>query len=85
MPRTALTYIAERGERVADAPHRVGREGDEGEVRGEGVPPGGEGGLSEPVPEDSHPLPFSPKHSSTQNNTNDKQSSAVSEASDSTM
>lgn len=41
-------------------------EGGEGEVSGEGVPPGDEGGFSQPVPEHSHPLPVSPKtHSET--------------------
>lgn len=40
-------------------------ERDKWEVRGEGVPPGGEGGLSQPVPEHSHPLPISPEHMET--------------------
>lgn len=35
------TYIAESGEFVTDVPHGVVGEGDEGEVSGEGVPPGG--------------------------------------------
>lgn len=35
-------------------------EGEEGVVGGEGVPPGGEGGLPRPVPEHSHALALSP-------------------------
>ncbi len=53
-------------------------EGDEGEVSGKGVPPGAEGGFSQPVPEDSHPLPLSPKHMKRQRNTNDKVSLSLS-------
>lgn len=59
------TYIAESGKCVANVPHRVVGEGDEGVVGGEGVPPGGKGGFSQPVPEESHPLPLSPKHTET--------------------
>lgn len=66
------TYVAESSESVTDVPHRVVGEGDEWVVRGEGVPPGGEGGLSQPVPEHSHPLPLSPEHIKTQRKTNDK-------------
>lgn len=51
--------ITERSKHVADIPHRMMSEGDEREVSGEGIPPGGEGRLSQSVPEDSHPLPFS--------------------------
>lgn len=40
-------------------------EGDVGEVGGEGVPSGGKGGFSQPVPEDSQPLPIPPKHTQT--------------------
>lgn len=60
------TYVTETLERVVDVPHWVVGEGHGGHVSGKGVPPGGEGGLSQPVPEDSHPLPFPPT------NTNDK-------------
>lgn len=64
-PTDGLTYIADTGEGVSDVPHRVVGEGDVGEVGGEGVPPGGKGGFSQPVPEDSQPLPLSPKHTQT--------------------
>lgn len=64
-PTDGLTYIADTGEGVTDVPHRVVGEGDVGEVGGEGVPPGGKGGFSQPVPEDSQPLPLSPKHTQT--------------------
>lgn len=37
-------------------------EGDEREVSSEGIPPGGKVRLSQSVPEDTHPLSFSPKH-----------------------
>lgn len=77
------TYIAERSECVTDVSHGVVGEGDEGEVSWEGVPPGGKGGLSQPVPEDSHSLPLSPKH--RQRNRNDKASLFVTDAFDSTM
>lgn len=40
-------------------------EGDEREVGGEGIPPGDEGRVSQSVPEDAHPLLFSPKHINT--------------------
>lgn len=60
------TYVTEGGECVTGAPHRMVGEGDERVVSGKGVPPGGEGGLSQAVPEDSHPLPFSPEHIKTQ-------------------
>lgn len=53
--------VAESSQRVIDVPHRVVYEGDEGEVGGEGVPPGGEGGFSQPVPQQSQPLPLSLK------------------------
>lgn len=65
-PTDGLTYIADAGESVTDVPHRMVDEGDVGEVSGEGVPPGGKGGFSQPVPEDSQPLPLSPKHTHTQ-------------------
>lgn len=55
------TYVTERGEGFADVAHGVGSEGHKGVVGGEGVPPGGEGGFSQPVPEHSHPLAFSPE------------------------
>lgn len=64
------THVAEGIECVADAPHRVVGEGDEGEVSGEGVPPGGKGGLPQPVPEDSQPLPLPPGRIKTHRNTN---------------
>lgn len=57
---TKLLDITESSKGVADVSHRVVRECDEGEVGGEGVPLGGKGRLPQPVPEDSHPLPFSP-------------------------
>lgn len=60
------TYVAESGELVTDVPHGVVGEGGEGVVSGEGVPPGDEGGLSQPVPEHPHPLPLSPKHTARQ-------------------
>lgn len=40
-------------------------EGDEGVVGGEGVPPGGEGGLPRPVPEHSHALALPPENTHT--------------------
>lgn len=56
-----MTYIAESGECGVDVPHWVVGEGDGGHVGGEGVPPGGEGGLPQPVPEDPHAVAFSPE------------------------
>lgn len=61
-PNDGWTYIADTGEGVTDVPHGVVGEGDVGEVGGEGVPPGGKGGFSQPVPEDAKPLPLSPEH-----------------------
>lgn len=58
---SSLTYVAERGEGVADVSDRVVGEGEEGVVGGEGVPPGGEGGFPRPVPEHSHALALSPE------------------------
>lgn len=53
-------------------------EGDEGQVGGEGVPPGGKSGLSHPVPEDSYPVPLPPKtQRERQSNTDDKVSLSV--------
>lgn len=56
---TKLFDISESSEDIADLSHGVVRECDEGEVGGEGVPPGGKGRLSQPVPEDSHPFSVS--------------------------
>lgn len=67
------TYVAERGEGFADVAHGVVSEGHEGVVGGEGVPPGGEGGFSQPVPEHSHPLAFPPEtHRDGDNNTGEQ-------------
>lgn len=82
MSYKALTYIAYSGKRSADALHRVGSEGDVGEVSGERVPPGGERGLSQSVPEDSHALSLSPKHIETKNNTYDDLARACDTTSD---
>lgn len=61
-----MTYIAEGREGVADVPHRVGGEGDEGEVSGKRVPLGDKRGLSHPVPEDTQSFSFSSKHNDTE-------------------
>ena len=66
------TYVAESSKCVTDAPHGVVGEGDERVVHGEGVPPGGGGGLPQPVPEHPQTLPLSPKHIKTQRKTHDK-------------
>lgn len=58
--------MAHFSERVAETHHGVVDEGDEGEVNGEGVPPGGKGGLPLPVPEEPQSLPPPPGHSKTQ-------------------
>lgn len=58
---TELLDVTESSKCVTDVPHRVVGEGVEREVDGEGVPPGGKGGLSQPVPEHSHTLPPSLK------------------------
>lgn len=72
------TYVTESEECGTDVSHGVIGEGDEGQVGGEGVPPGGKSGLSHPVPEDSYPVPLPPKtQRERQSNTDDKVSLSV--------
>lgn len=55
------TYITESSKAV-NVLDRMVSERDEGEVCGKRVPFGDKRGFSQPVPEDTHPLPFSPEN-----------------------